>query len=69
MPTSKTFKVTIIAFLLLICTQAAFGQVQSVGDVTFAVPNGWTYKPGANFGAVVLTSGAELINKTIHLFT
>ena len=47
----------ITGLLLLLCTRAAFGQVQSVGDVTFAVPDGWTYKPGAGFGAVALTSG------------
>ena len=47
----------IMGLLLLLCTPAAFGQVQSVGDVSFAVPDGWTYKPGAGFGAVALTSG------------
>ncbi|MGA2630418.1 MAG: hypothetical protein ABSG54_09385 [Terriglobia bacterium] len=35
----------------------ASAQVQSVGDVSFAVPDGWTYKPGTDFGAVVVTSG------------
>ena len=47
------------ALLLLVCLSAvsAFAQVQSVGDVSFAVPDGWTYKPGAGFGTVVLSSG------------
>ena len=33
---------------------AAWAQVQTVGDVSFAVPDGWTYQPGATFGAEVL---------------
>ena len=31
--------------------------MQSLGDVSFAVPDGWTYKRGPDFGAVVKTSG------------
>jgi len=47
----------IIGCVLFLCAQAALAQVQAVGDVTFAVPDGWTYKPGTDFGAVVLASG------------
>lgn len=46
-----------LSLLIVLCAQVAFAQVQSVGDVTFAVPDGWTYKPGADFGAAVLVSG------------
>jgi hypothetical protein len=35
----------------------ASAQVQSIGDVSFAVPEGWTYKPGAGFGSVMFSSG------------
>ena len=34
-----------------------FAQVQSVGDVSFAVPDGWKYQPGSDFGAMVWTEG------------
>lgn len=45
--------------LLLLCLVpvAVFAQVEAVGEVSFAIPSGWTYKPGADFGAVVLVSG------------
>jgi len=48
------FVLSLLFFLSLV---TAFAQVESVGDVSFAVPDGWTYKPGSDFGAVVLTSG------------
>jgi len=32
----------------------ASAQVQSVGDVSFAVPDGWQYQPGPDFGAMTL---------------
>ncbi len=33
---------------------AASAQVQSVGDVSFAVPDGWQYQQGPDFGAMTL---------------
>jgi hypothetical protein len=47
----------VLSLLVFLCAQVSFAQVQTVGDVSFAVPDGWTYKPGADFGAVVLVSG------------
>jgi hypothetical protein len=43
--------------LLLFAPMTASAQVQSIGDVSFAVPEGWTYKPGAGFGSVMFSSG------------
>ena len=42
--------------LLFFCliTIPVRAQVQTVGDVSFAVPDGWTYAPGADFGALML---------------
>lgn len=50
----RRFAVPVLVFLSV---ATATAQVQSVGDVSFAVPTGWTYKPSAGFGAVVLNSG------------
>ncbi len=47
----------VILFLLLVSALAVSAQVQTVGDVSFAVPDGWQYKPGANFGAMTLSAG------------
>jgi hypothetical protein len=45
-----------LALRLVLClsTLTAFAQVQTVGDVSFAVPDGYTYSPGADFGAMIL---------------
>lgn len=47
----------VILFLLFAAATTVSAQVQTVGDVSFAVPDGWQYKPGADFGAMSLTSG------------
>jgi len=36
---------------------ASFAQVQTVADVSFAVPDGWKYQPGGDFGSMSLTQG------------
>jgi hypothetical protein len=36
---------------------AQAGGVQTVGDVSFAVPNGWSYTTGPDFGAMVYKEG------------
>src|SRR5882724_87231 len=41
-------------FFLCLSTISALAQVQTVGDVSFAVPEGWTYTPGGGIGAMVL---------------
>lgn len=49
-----------LSVLLLVSapmTTVSARDVQTVGDVSFAVPEGWQYKPGADFGGLVLSSG------------
>src|SRR5438445_7479897 len=50
----------ILSFLIFLWAPAGFAQVQSDSDVTFAVPDGWTYKPGADFGSLTYSSGQNL---------
>jgi hypothetical protein len=42
---------------LAICAQAQTGRVQSIGDVTFAVPDGWAYQAAADFGGMLYKEG------------
>jgi hypothetical protein len=46
---------TLLLFSAL--SAAAFDEVHTLGDVSFSVPEGWTYQPGKDFGAMVLKSG------------
>lgn len=47
----------IVGFALAFVAIPLSAQVQSVGDVSFAVPGGWKYQQGSDFGAMVLTEG------------
>jgi hypothetical protein len=42
---------------LTICAHAQTGRVQSIGDVTFAVPDGWAYQASNDFGAMAYKEG------------
>jgi hypothetical protein len=48
---------TLLLFSAL--SAVAFDEVQTLGDVSFSVPDGWTYQPGKDFGAMVLKSGQD----------
>ena len=48
-------RASLLAFCFLAVTLHA--QVQSMGEVSFAVPDGWKYQQGADFGGMVLKSG------------
>ena len=48
-------RASLLVFCLLAVTLHA--QVQTVGDVSFAVPDGWNYQHGADFGSMVMKSG------------
>jgi hypothetical protein len=58
------------ALILLLCTLAvampAFAQVQTVGDISFAVPEGWTYQGSADGGLMLLKQGANFWIVTVH---
>ena len=43
-----------MAIFVLASLAPALAQVQAVGDVSFAVPDGWQYKQGPDVGAIVL---------------
>ena len=42
---------------LTIGAQAQPGRVQSIGDVTFAVPDGWAYQAATDFGGMLYKEG------------
>lgn len=52
--------------LIIILAAPAFAQVQTVGDVSFAVPEGWAYQGAANGGAMVLKQGANFWIISVH---
>src|SRR5215831_8155100 len=45
-----------LAFLT-ISAQAQTGRVQSIADVTFAVPDGWAYQAATDFGGMAYKEG------------
>jgi hypothetical protein len=51
--TSMRPRITLLALTLL--TLPLCAQVQSVGDVSFAVPEGWKYQQGSDYGGMALT--------------
>src|SRR6476646_11672587 len=52
--------------LLLIIVAPAFAQVQTVGDVSFAVPEGWTYQASADGGLMLLKQHQNFWIVTVH---
>jgi hypothetical protein len=42
---------------LTVCAQGQTGRVQSIADVTFAVPDGWAYQASTDFGAMAYKEG------------
>jgi hypothetical protein len=56
-----------LASLLLIAIAAsAIAQVQTVGDVSFAVPEGWTYQGSKDGGLMMLKQGTNFWIVTVH---
>jgi hypothetical protein len=45
---------------------SAFAQVQTVGDVSFAVPEGWTYQAAGDGGLMLLKQGQNFWIITVH---
>ena len=44
-------------FALTMLTLPLCAQVQTMGDISFAVPDGWKYQQGRDFGGMALTQG------------
>lgn len=44
----------LLSLFFLLSPIAAFGQVQSVGEVSFAIPDGWSFQPGRDFGSMAM---------------
>jgi len=56
-----------LAWLLLIATAtSAVAQVQTVGDVSFAVPEGWTYQGSTDGGLMLLKQGTNFWIISVH---
>src|ERR1041385_6300036 len=58
---------SIIGLLSMIVAAApAFAQVQTVGDISFAVPQGWTYQGSADGGLMLLKQDPNFWIITVH---
>jgi len=45
---------SLLLLFLCLAISPLFAQVQTLGDVSFSAPEGWTYQAGKDFGAMVL---------------
>jgi hypothetical protein len=52
--------------LLLIIGGSAFAQVQTVGNLSFAVPEGWTYQAAGDGGLMLSKQGTNFWIITVH---
>jgi hypothetical protein len=53
-------------FLIVIFAAPAIAQVQTVGDVSFAVPEGWAYQGAADGGYMMLKQGTNFWIVSVH---
>jgi hypothetical protein len=53
-------------FAVFAVTAPAFAQVQTVGDVSFAVPEGWAYQGSADGGLILLKQEQNFWVVTVH---
>jgi len=52
--------------VVLIVVAPAFAQVQTVGELSFAVPEGWTYQGSTDGGLMLLKQGTNFWIITVH---
>jgi hypothetical protein len=56
----------VVLLLIVVIAVPAFAQVQTVGDLSFAVPEGWTYQGSADGGLMLLKQDANFWVITVH---
>jgi hypothetical protein len=54
------------ALSLFVISAPAVAQVQTIGDLSFAVPDGWQYQAAADGGSMFLKSGGNFWIVTVH---
>ncbi|HET9164457.1 MAG TPA: hypothetical protein VFP11_00570, partial [Candidatus Angelobacter sp.] len=54
------------SLLLIVIAASAVAQVQTVGDVSFAVPEGWTYQGSKDGGLMLLKQGTNFWIVSMH---
>jgi hypothetical protein len=54
------------SLLLIVIAASAVAQVQTVGDVSFAVPEGWAYQGSTDGGLMLLKQGTNFWIVTVH---
>jgi hypothetical protein len=52
--------------LMIIIAAPALAQVQSLGEISFAVPEGWSYQGAADGGIMLLKQGTNFWIITIY---
>jgi hypothetical protein len=52
--------------LIIVLAAPAFAQVQTVGDLSFAVPQGWTYQGTADGGVMLIKQDTNFWIITVH---
>ena len=55
-----------VLLLTFVIVAPAFAQVQTVGDVSFAVPPGWAYQGAADGGYMMLKQGTNFWIVSVH---
>jgi hypothetical protein len=56
---SRAILLVVALCSVVVLTQGQSGSVQTVGDISFAVPDGWTYTGAADGGLMMLKEGAS----------
>jgi hypothetical protein len=56
----------VVLLLIVVIAVPAFAQVQTVGDLSFAVPEGWTYQGSADGGLMLLKQDTNFWIITVH---
>lgn len=51
---------------VIVVAAPAFAQVQTVGDLSFAVPDGWSYQPSKDGGLMMLKQGQNFWIITVY---